>query len=93
MRWAVVPLVSGKFAILDWDEFLGRNRMILGSKFKRFHGRKVEKIGEMLDPLVTKQVHGSNAKKIHRTNKSQKKNWGYFWWGFSKLGKNTTKLG
>ena len=30
--------------------------------------------------------------KINKTNKSQK-NGGYFWWGFSKLGKNTRKLG
>ena len=33
--------------------------------------------------------------KINKTssNKQITKNWGYFCWGFSKLGKNTTKLG
>ena len=41
-----------------------------------------------LDPLETKQIHGSKSTKHHQTNKSQKN-----WWGFSKLGKNTTKLG
>ena len=32
--------------------------------------------------------------KINKTSSNQqiaKKIWGYFWWGFSKLGKNTTK--
>ena len=50
------------------------------------------KLGEMLDPLETNQIHGSNPTKLRQTNKSQKK-LGLFWWGFSKLGKNTTKLG
>ena len=27
----------------------------------------------MLDPLETKQIHGSNSTKLHHTNKSQKK--------------------
>ena len=31
------------------------------------------KLGEMLDPLETKQIHGSNPTKLHQTNKSQKK--------------------
>ena len=31
------------------------------------------KLGEMIDPLETKQIHGSNPIKIHQTNKSQKK--------------------
>ena len=47
---------------------------------------------DMLDPLETKQIYGSNPTKLSQPNNSQK-NWGYFWWGFSKLGKNTTKLG
>jgi hypothetical protein len=52
-----------------------------------------EKDGGKLDPLETKQIHGSKSTKHHHTNKSQKKIGGYFWWGFSKLGTNTTKLG
>ena len=31
------------------------------------------KLGEMLDPLETKQNHGSKLIKHHQTNKSQKK--------------------
>jgi hypothetical protein len=33
----------------------------------------VGKLGEMLDPLETKQIHGSKSTKHHHTNKSQKK--------------------
>ena len=47
--------------------------MIWGSKFERFCGGKMGKLGEMLDPLETKQIHGSNPTKLHHTNKSQKK--------------------
>ena len=56
--------------------------MISGAKLRRFRGWKVGKLGEMLDPLETKQIHGSKSTKHHQTNKS-KKSWGYFWWGFS----------
>ena len=31
------------------------------------------KLGEMLDPLKTKQIHGSKSTKHPQTNKSQKK--------------------
>ena len=31
------------------------------------------KLGEMLDPLETKQIHRSKSTKLHQTNKSQKK--------------------
>lgn len=31
------------------------------------------KLGEMLDPLETKQIHGSKLTKHHQTNQSQKK--------------------
>ena len=31
------------------------------------------KLGEMLDPLETKQIHGSKSTKLHHANKSQKK--------------------
>ena len=60
--------------------------MIFGAKFEGFRGWKVGKLGEMLDPLETKQIHGSKSTKHHQTNKSQK-NLGYFWWGFSDLGR------
>ena len=48
------------------------------------------KLGEMLDPLETKQIHGSKSTKHHQTNKSQK-NWGYFWWGFLKFRTKSSK--
>ena len=51
-----------------------------GAKLRRFHGWKVGKLGEMLDPLETKQIHGSKSTKHHQTNKSQK-NLGLFLWG------------
>ena len=47
--------------------------MILGAKFDGFCGGKMGKLGEMLDPLETKQIHGSKSTKHHQTNKSQKK--------------------
>ena len=67
--------------------------MIWGSKFERFRGGKMGKLGEMLDPLETKQIHGSNPTKHHQTNKSQKKIGAIFGGEFSNLGKNTTKQG
>ena len=66
--------------------------MISGSKFDGFHGWKMGKLGEMLDSLETKQIHGSKSTKHHQTNKS-KKIGGYFWWGFSNLGRNQAKEG
>ena len=67
--------------------------MILGAKFERFCGGKLGKLGEMLDPLETKQIHGSKSTKHHLTNRSQKKFGAIFGGEFSNLGKNTTKQG
>ena len=47
--------------------------MIFGAKLRRFRGWKVGKLGETLDPLETKKIHGSKSTKHHQTNKSQKK--------------------
>src|SRR4051812_11792155 len=55
------------------DAILGRKWAISRSKLERFRGWKVGKLGEMLDPLESKQIHGSNPTKLHHTNKSQKK--------------------
>ena len=52
---------------------LGRKWRIFGANLRRFRGWKVGKLGEMLDPLETKQIHGSKSTKHHQTNKSQKK--------------------
>jgi hypothetical protein len=50
-------------------------------------------VGEKLDPLETLRIHGSKSTKHHQTNKSQKNWYGYFWWGFLKLGKNQQNWG
>ena len=72
----------------------GFGRKFVGKckKLVDFVEGKVEMDGGMLDPLETKQIHGSNPTKPHQTNKSQK-NGAIFGGEFSNLGKNTTKLG
>ena len=50
-------------------------------------------LGEMLDPLETKQIQGSKSTKHYQTNKSQKKVGAIFGGEFTNIGKNTTKLG
>ena len=40
------------------NSILGRKLMISWAKFDGFRGWKVGKLGEMLDPLETKQIHG-----------------------------------
>ena len=47
--------------------------MIPRANFDGFCGWKVEKLGDMLDPLETKKIHGPNQQNIIKTNKSQKK--------------------
>jgi hypothetical protein len=49
--------------------------------------------GEKLDPLETKQIHGSKSTKHHQNQQITKKLGGLFLWGFSKLGRNKAKLG
>ena len=62
----------GKKLQIEIGANLGRKWMISGAKLDGFRGWKVVKLGEMLDPLETKQIHGSNPTKPHQTNKSQK---------------------
>ena len=64
--------------------------MISGSKLGGFSGWKGGKLGEMLDPLVAQQIHGTNSTKSRQTNRSQKK-LGYFCGEFSKLGRTQQK--
>ena len=45
------------------------------------------KLGGMLDPLETKQIHGSKSTKHHQTNKSQKKLGAIVGGEFSDLGR------
>ena len=42
----------------------------------------------MLDPLETKQIHGSKSTKHHQNQQITKKFGGYLWWGFPDLGQN-----
>ena len=51
----------------------GRNLGIWGSKLMRFCGRKIGKLGEMLDPLATKRIHGSKSTKHHKNSQITKK--------------------
>ena len=65
--------------------------MILGAKFDGFRGWKVWKIGDMLETLKTKQIHGSKSTKLRQTNKSQK-NLGLFLLGIFEIGKEHNKI-
>ena len=47
--------------------------MIFGAKFDGFSGWKAGKLGEMLDPLETKQIHGSKSTKHHQNEQITKK--------------------
>ena len=49
------------------------------------------KLGEMLYPLETKQIHGSKSTKHHHTNKSQKK-LGLFFVGIFEIGEEHNKI-
>ena len=64
--------------------------MIFGAKFEGFRGWKVGKLGKMLDPLETKQIHGSKSTKHHQPNKSQK-NLGLFLVGIFGFRTKSTK--
>ena len=72
------------------NSILGRKMMISGAKFDGFRGWKVGKLGEMLDPLETKQIHGSKSTKHHQTNKSQK-NLGAIFGGDFRIRTKSTK--
>ena len=52
--------------------------MIFEAKFDGFRGWKVGKLGEMLDPLQTKQIHGSKSTKHHQNQQITKKKLGLF---------------
>ena len=77
-----------RFQIGIWTSKLdlGRKWMISRAQFDGFCGWKGGKDGGKLDPLETKQIHGSKSTKHHQTNKSQKELGAIFWWGFSDLG-------
>ena len=49
------------------------------------------KDGGKLDLPATHEIRGSNPTKLHHTNKSQKKIWGYFCGAIFGLGRKTTK--
>ena len=65
--------------------------MISRPKFEQFRGWKEEKIGEMLDPLETKQIYGSKQPNLTRSNKLQEKKFGAIFVGIFELGRKTTK--
>ena len=49
------------------------------------------KLGEMLNPLETKKIHGSKSTKLLQTNKSQKKIGAIFGGDFRNWGRNQAK--
>ena len=73
---------------------VGFGRKFVGrwKKLVDFVEGKVGMDGGMLDPLETKQIHGSNPTKSHQTNKSQKK-LGLFLVGIFEFRTKSTKLG
>ena len=72
--------MSGFSRVLESLRDFGQKWMISGSKFDGFCGWKEGKLGGMLDPLETKQIHGSKSRKHHQTNISQKI-WGVIFGG------------
>ena len=74
----------------DFETRFGAEMDDSRAKLERFCGWKVGKLGEMLDPLETKQIHGSKSTKHHQTNKSQKK-LGLFLVGIFKFGEEHSK--
>ena len=62
-----------------------------GVKIDEISWMKDGKLGEMLDPLKTKQIHGSKSTKHHQTNKSQK-NLGLFLVGIFEIGEKHNKI-
>ena len=46
--------------------------MISGAKLGRFRGWKMGKLGEMLDPLETKQIYGSNQQNFVKPTNHKK---------------------
>ena len=65
--------------------------MISVAKLRRFRGWKMGKLGEMLDPLETKQIHGSKSTKLHQTNRSQKNFGAIFGGDFRNWGRTQQK--
>ena len=74
----------------DFETRFGAEMDDSRAKLERFCGWKVGKLGDMLDPLETKQIHGSKSTKFHHTNKSQKK-LGLFLVGIFEFRTNTNK--
>ena len=48
--------------------------------------------GGKLDPLVAKQIHGSNPTKLHHTNKITQKKLGQFLVGIFEIGEEHKKI-
>ena len=63
----------GKSSQIGIGANYGRKWMISGSKLGGFRGWKVGILGEMLDPLVARQIHGTNSRKSRQIKRSQKK--------------------
>ena len=86
IRVEVRMIRAGQLAreLLGKNTKTGRNLTISGT----LDGFRGGEGGEKQDPQVTHRIHGSKSTNLHQNQQIRKKNWGYFWWGFSDLGRN-----
>ena len=88
MSGPTIPDLNRDFQTRLWAEFDDFGGKIDGNSWM-----ESGEIGDMLDPLETKQMHGSNSTKLRQTNKSQKKLEAIFGGDFRNLGRNQAKEG
>ena len=97
---AVVPLETGFFAKSGSGRDFGVEMDDFGVEMDDF-GVKIDEISWMKDGETWGDARSTRNQanpwiKINKTSSNQqftKKNWGYFWWGFSNLGRNQAKEG
>ena len=81
--WAKIGLVMN-------CEISGKKEMVRSKSSDLLDGKGWGGWGK-LDPHEATQIHGPNPTKSQLTNKSQKKIWGYFWWGIFGFRTKTSK--
>ena len=81
-----VPWARGMGAVctgLRGDLDLGGEKKICGENV----GERLKQHKRGVDPLEKHHIYGSKPTNSHKNHKSQEIWYGYFWWGFSKLGR------
>ena len=99
VRWFLRLRTSGKMTVVRWVWVNKRCEFrdaILGGIWD--FGVKIDEISWMKDGETWGDARSIRNQanpwiKINKPSSNQQiiKKWGYFWWGFSNLGKNTTK--